>query len=326
MIAVPMIVLFVAMRRRNMMKVSRDVKRRTAELVAETAPLLLDWRSQEEHFASWESRGFHLTPVHFYQPFPDTRQLGPRLWESAGAMPGVDMRKDFQLELLTRHFRPYQAECLALPTEPVEGEPSRFHLNNGNFDGHDALVYLCMLRHFAPRRVIECGSGFSTRLAVETVLRNGPTDYTCIDPYPSEAVREGLKDRLTLHAAKVEDLPLSTFDALSSGDFLFVDTSHVVKIGGDVNHLFLEVIPRLAPGVVVHVHDIFFPFEYPRPWVMEHRRFWTEQYLLQAFLAFNRGFEVLFANAFMEDLHPGAMKEAFPNSPCSGSSVWLRRK
>lgn len=90
--------------------------------------------------------------------------------------------------------------------------------------------------------------------------------------------------------------------------------------------LDLEIIPRLNPGVVVHVHDIFLPWEYPREWIMEEHRFWTEQYLFQAFLAFNAGFEVLFANAYMEHYHKPLMRAAFPNAHCSGSSFWLRRK
>jgi hypothetical protein len=110
---------------------------------------------------------------------------------------------------------------------------------------------------------------------------------------------------------KVEDIDLEFFSQLHSGEILFVDSSHTVKIGGDVNYLFLEVLPRLKPGVIVHVYDIFLPFEYPRAWVMEEFRFWTEQYLLQAFLSFNSEFEVLMANSYISHRHKENLKAIF---------------
>ena len=112
---------------------------------------------------------------------------------------------------------------------------------------------------------------------------------------------------------KVEDIDLEFFSQLESGDVLFIDSSHTVKIGGDVNYLFLEVLPRLKPGVIVHVHDIFLPFEYRRDWVMEEFRFWTEQYLLQAFLTFNSEFEVLMANSYLAHGYLEDLKAAFPS-------------
>ena len=117
------------------------------------------------------------------------------------------------------------------------------------------------------------------------------------------------------------------FSQLESGDILFIDSSHTVKIGSDVNYLFLEVLPRLRPGVIVHVHDIFLPFEYRRDWVLEEFRFWTEQYLLQSFLTFNSEFEVLMANYYLFHYHQDQLKAVFPNlSSWIGGSFWLRRK
>src|SRR5262249_23664389 len=136
---------------------------------------------------------------------------------------------------------------------------------------------------------------------------------------------------------KVEDIDLEFFSQLQSGDILFIDSSHTVKIGGDVNYLFLEVLPRLKPGVIVHVHDIFLPFDYRRDWVKERLRFWTEQYLLQAFLTFNSEFEVLMANHYLMHRYLEDLKAAFPNLenlkaalPSSvkwdGGSFWMRRR
>ena len=126
---------------------------------------------------------------------------------------------------------------------------------------------------------------------------------------------------------KVQDIDLEFFSQLESGDILFIDSSHTVKIGGDVNYLFLEVLPRLKPGVIVHVHDIFLPFEYRRDWVLDEFRFWTEQYLLQAFLTFNSEFEVLMANSYLNHYHQQELKAAFPGLPSwAGGSFWMRRK
>jgi hypothetical protein len=120
---------------------------------------------------------------------------------------------------------------------------------------------------------------------------------------------------------------MTVFERLEAGDILFIDSSHVVKTGSDVNYLFLEVLPRLKPGVVIHVHDIFLPHEFPKAWVMDLHLFWTEQYLLQAFLTHNAEFEVLFANAYMGARHQTEMQRTFPRSQWwGGGSFWLRRK
>jgi hypothetical protein len=150
---------------------------------------------------------------------------------------------------------------------------------------------------------------------------------TCIDPYPSNALRKGFPGLRSLIEEKIEDIDLEFFSQLDSGDVLFIDSSHTVKIGHDVNYLFLEVLPRLRPGVIVHVHDIFLPFEYRRDWVLDEFRFWTEQYILQAFLTFNSEFEVLLSNSYLNHYHQQELKAAFPDlSRWIGGSFWMRRK
>jgi hypothetical protein len=124
----------------------------------------------------------------------------------------------------------------------------------------------------------------------------------------------------------VEDVGVETFEQLQARDVLFIDSSHVVRIGGDVTYLFLEVLPRLQPGVVIHVHDIFFPGDYPRDWVVEQFRFWSEQYLLQAFLAFNSAFEVLLCNGYLQSKYAPVLRATFARSPWwGGGSFWMRR-
>jgi hypothetical protein len=126
---------------------------------------------------------------------------------------------------------------------------------------------------------------------------------------------------------KIQEVSPDTFQQLGANDILFIDSSHVVKCGGDVNYLFLEVLPRLQPGVIVHVHDIFLPGDYPKSWVKEHLRFWSEQYLLQAFLLFNSEYEVLLCNSYLDHKYGAELRAAFPNSPWwGGGSLWMRRK
>jgi predicted O-methyltransferase YrrM len=155
-----------------------------------------------------------------------------------------------------------------------------------------------MVRHFQPQLIIEVGSGFSTLVLSQAAAKNKNSALICVDPFPPEFLRKDIPALRSFVEAKVQDMDVEFFAQLAPGDILFIDTSHTVKIGGDVNYLFLEVLPRIKPGVLVHVHDIFLPFEYRRDWVMDEFRFWTEQYLLQAFLSFNSEFEVLMANYY----------------------------
>lgn len=281
----------------------------------------------QEYFRLWEQSGFHLTPVHFYLPIPDTRTLTDASFERESELPGVDMNDSAQLELLHNVFPRFRGEYDRFSFEPT-AVPHEFYFNNDLFSGTDALALHCMLRHFRPKRVLEIGSGFSSRVSAAALLRNGDgATLTCVEPYPEEVLTKGYPGLSRLIPRRVQEVGPEVFDELGGGDVLFIDTSHVVTIGSDVNYLFLEVLPRLKPGVIVHVHDIYFPTDYPRAWVMQERRFWTEQYLLQAFLAFNAGFEVLLCNSYLWRKHRQSMLATFPRSPWwGGGSFWMRRR
>lgn len=301
-------------------------REKVARLLAQLIPAYLQEPLVRRYFHFWEEHGFHLTPVHFYQPLPDTRTLTDQLWAAPSAMVGVEMNEAAQLELLRNVFPRFQDEYNQLPMTPTE-VPHEFHLRNGAFEGTDALVLYCLLRHFQPRLMLEVGSGFSSRLAARAALRNGNTNLICIEPYPDAVLKKGIPGLASLVPKQVQEVGLELFQTLGTGDILFIDSSHVVKCGGDVNYLILEVLPRLRPGVVVHLHDIFLPWEMPKAWIMEHHLFWTEQYLLQAFLTHNSEFEVLFANNYMGIKHQDEMRAVFPHSQWwGGASFWIRRK
>ena len=297
-----------------------------AAVVSRLAGPVIQHGSYPEFFRECEALGIHVTPVHFYQPLPDTRTLPESLWQSERATPGIEWNEAVQLQLLTKEFPKLQDEYNALPAGPT-ADPFQFHFNAGLFDGTDALALYCMVRHFRPATVLEIGSGMSSLLTAQAVRKNGNTSLICVEPYPNEQLRQGFPGLTRLIVEQVQQVDMGTFESLRANDILFIDSSHVSKIGSDVNYLFLEVLPRLRPGVIVHVHDIFLPLEYRRDWVKEEFRFWNEQYLLQAFLIFNSQFEVIFANSFLGKRHADEMRATFPKSPWwGGGSFWMRRR
>jgi len=236
------------------------------------------------------------------------------------------MNDAVQLDLVRRCFPEFREEYEKFPRTALEAE-GQFYFENALFSATDALVAYCMVRHYRPRTIIEIGSGYSSLISGQAAMKNGEAALICVEPYPRDFLVKGFPGLRSLVQKKVEDVGLDFFSQLQSGDILFIDSSHTVKIGGDVNFLFLEVLPRLNPGVIVHVHDILFPFDYPRDWVMNERRFWTEQYLLQSFLAFNSQFEVLIANSYFAHRYLEDFQATFPTSPWwGGGSFWMRRK
>jgi Methyltransferase domain len=308
-------------------EIADEVKRGNIEMselsqfIAAVMPRCLQSAEHRELFLNWERHGFHVTPVHFYEPIPDTRSLTEALWSEPSELVGIDMNQSMQLDLLRNHFPKFRAEYEDFAAEPPPGQRRPFR-------GVDALVAYCVVRHFQPRRIFEVGSGFSSLVLGHTAAKNKNSTLICIDPFPGELLRNSSIPALqSLIETRVQDLEVEFFSQLESGDILFIDSSHTVKIGGDVNYLFLEVLPRLKPGVIMHVHDIFLPFEYRRDWVLDEFRFWSEQYLLQAFLTFNSEFEVLLANSYLNHYHQQELQAAFPGlSSWAGGSFWMRRK
>jgi hypothetical protein len=297
-----------------------------AEFIAGALSRCLQHEDYPKWLRLWERRGIHVTPVHFYAPIPDSQSLKENLWERSPRLAGVAMNPAMQLHLLREVFPVFKAEYQQIPIDPtLTGDG--FYLKNGRFEGIDAMLAYCIIRHFQPRQIIEVGGGYSTLLLAQAARENGSTSLLTVEPYPEDFLIESVRGLSSVIQKKIEDLDLSYFTRLEAGDCLFIDSSHVVRIGGDVNFLFLEVLPRLQPGVVIHVHDIFLPFEYPRDWVIEQRRFWTEQYLLQAFLAFNSDFEVLISSGYLSANHLEELKAIFPLcGPWRGGSFWMRRK
>jgi len=199
----------------------------------------------------------------------------------------------------------------------------RYSFRNDYFTSPDAEVAYALVRELGPRRIVEVGSGNSTRLFRQAIEDGGlPTELVSIDPFPRKSVKT-IADRVL--TSKLEDVPMSELLDLRENDVLFIDSSHEVRTGNDVVCLFLNVLPQLAKGVVVHVHDIFLPYEYPRRWIVESRWPWNEQYLVHAMLQGSNMFQVLWAGQFFQRTLPGFSSHFEASSQGAASSLWLRK-
>jgi hypothetical protein len=284
-------------------------------------------------FGIWERLGIHITSNHFYQPIPDVRSLSDRLWTNLSELVGLRMNEEGQRRLLEIFSSNYRGEYESFPKErtPV---PYRYYVNNGAFGSVDGELLYCMIRHYRPKRIIEIGSGNSTYLSAQATLRNREEkngykcELTAIEPYPNSVLKEGFPGLTRLVQKKVQNVSLSEFEELEENDILFIDSTHVLRIGSDVQYEYLEILPRLRKGVLVHSHDIFLPSEYPREWVLDDHKFWTEQYLLQAFITFNECFEVVLAASYVHLRRPEWFESAFSSYSRDTrwpSSFWMRR-
>jgi len=273
--------------------------------------------------------GFDLEVRHFYSPIPLPGAMDPEIWDASSDLVGVDFDAKAQMCFveaeLAEHIREFRP-----PREPT-GRVNEFFLDNGYYQAVDAHILYAIVRRFKPARVLELGAGFSTLVTAAAGKLNAtegrPAHFEACDPYARQDFVGQVEGLNALRPIAAEALGDEEFSKLKAGDILFVDTSHTVKIGGDVTRIVLEVLPRLAPGVMVHFHDMFLPWHYPRDWVEHNRWYWAEQYLVQAFLAFNRDFEVLIACHALWREYPDRLERLVPELRGSAPplALWLRR-
>jgi predicted O-methyltransferase YrrM len=285
-------------------------------------------------FQAMECKGYHVTPVHFYEPIPDTRELSQNFWTIKSELIGIEMNLDEQILLLNSFGRKYRTEIESFMTDENKN-PDQFHFNNGAFESVDAEVLYCMIREKKPKNIYEIGAGFSSLIISEAIAanKNENQEYRCtyysIDPFPPSFIKNDLANRHELIIKKVQDIPVSLFQDLGNNDILFIDSSHVAKIESDVNYEILEILPRLNKGVIIHFHDILLPYEYSKEIILDNRCYWNEQYLLQAFLIFNKNFKILFAGNYIHNERPDILEDIFNsyknNSPTGRKSFWIQR-
>jgi predicted O-methyltransferase YrrM len=273
-------------------------------------------------------------PGHFYSPIPDPSEIDRRRAElfstSPESLPGIDLRVENQLALLERiaHLSeefPYGA------TKNIgrSKQSYRYTQDNQFFIEPDAFTLYSFIRFFQPKRIVEIGSGYSSALILDTVeefLDYSP-DLIFVDPHPDrlkKLLRSEDAGSVGIREMAAQSLPITEFAHLSASDILFIDSSHVGKCGSDVLHLLFNVLPRLAPGVLIHLHDMFWPFEYPESWYLEGRC-WNEAYLIRAMLTFSSAFEIVLWPSFLEAFCPTELRKIAHYARSSGGSLWLRR-
>lgn len=272
-----------------------------------------------------------VPPGHFYSPIVDPAEADRHLARLAAegareTLPGIAIDRA-RMRALWDSLTPFLNEA---PFEAGVAAGLRYHFENPSYAWGDGLMLHAMLRHLRPRRVVEVGSGYSSACLLDTLERYQPEDcdVTFVEPYP-ELLRSLLGsavDRRRLQASRVQDCPLSVFTALEADDILFIDSTHVLKTGSDVWFELFRVLPALKPGVVVHFHDMFWPFEYPRHWAVVQNNSWNELYAMQAFLTHNAAYEVVMFNDYLAQVERPAIEQSCPRFLINpGGALWLRK-
>jgi predicted O-methyltransferase YrrM len=269
---------------------------------------------------------------HFYSPLPGSEEIARRLALIQASpiprdLPGIDLRVERQLENLKAIG---EAIAHAPPFPEFENEAFRYYYRNTQYGFNDAIILHGMLRVVRPRRVIEIGSGFSSAVMLDTNDRylSGQLRCTFIEPYPDRLenlLRSGDEERCNVIKSKVQDVDPGLFATLEPDDVLFIDSSHVVKFGSDLEYIFREVLPSLSTGVYIHFHDIFYPFEYPEPWITEGH-FWNECYMIRALLSHSSAYHIELFSDYIARFYSAELAAVSPlclNN--TGGNLWLSK-
>ena len=288
--------------------------------------ILMQFLTSEEYRNKAGSQEF-VPPGHFYSAVPSLqeREAFVCAYSPNDRTLGLDINEDGQLAILNE-FEKYYKEC---PFPERKTESFRYYFDNPAYSYTDALTLYSMIRKFQPEKIVEIGSGFSSAAMLDTndTFFDGKIDLNFIEPYP-ELLKSLLRPNDTKHEIlgdRLQDVGLDAFLELKENDILFVDSTHVSKLNSDVNKIIFDVLPSLKRGVVIHFHDIFWPFEYPKQWIEEGRA-WNEAYILRAFLEFNSSFEVIFFASYLHQHFRSVFADKMPlylKNP--GGNIWIRK-
>ena len=267
-------------------------------------------------------------PGEFYSPVPAKEEIEKYNFNVPfpESLPGIDLNVQEQMNLLNSFERFYNE----LPFTDEKKEGLRYYYKNGWYEYSDAIILHCMLRSLKPQKIIEVGSGFSSSLTLDTNEFFLENSMKCIfiEPFTERLeslLTESDKKNVSIHKKRLQEIPLEVFKELKENDILFIDSTHVSKFNSDVNYVIHKILPALAPGVYIHFHDIFYPFEYPQDWLLKGWA-WNEQYILRAFLQFNSEFKIVMFSSFLENLYEEEIKRRFPLLyKVTGASIWLKR-
>jgi hypothetical protein len=285
---------------------------------------------------------------HFYSPMPNSEDYDSihalsgnveadwrELEEQNNSTAGIEFNESAQLQLLAQLGDNYKTR----PNFPVNKTDNiRFRFNNHYYSYADATVFYCLINRLRPRKIVDVGGGNTTRLMLDmndTCFKDAPMHITLVEPYPERIEGYmGSETALDKIYSKVQHVDLNVFRSLEAGDVLFLDTTHVSKMGSEIHYLAFKIFPLLKPGVVIHIHEIFYPFEYPASFYAEGK-FWNEIYMWRAFLMHNKEYEILLFNSWLSKKHPEILRKHMPdffrtgrpdvNVQNEGSSLWLRK-
>jgi predicted O-methyltransferase YrrM len=284
--------------------------------------VLSQWAAIDQHY-------LYFPPGHFHSPLPSRQEflsVAERAYGASASLLGVDLRVREQFRLFARLAK-WHAD---FPFAEEAREPLRYYFNNAYFCHADAYWLYAMMREFRPKRIIEVGSGFSSAVMLDTneLFLDNETTCTFIEPNSERLLsllRAGEDKRHRIYRENVQNVPVEVFSELQAGDFLFIDSSHVGKIGSDVLYLLQMILPSLEKNVFVHFHDIFYPFEYPREW-HEKGWAWNECYIINAFLQYNSTFAIRLFGHFLGREHSEMLRKGTPTCLKNiGGSLWLEK-
>ena len=272
----------------------------------------------------------YVRPGHFFSPIPSDQDIQEYKQDFANRLarplPAIDLNTEEQLQLLEA-FGSFYSEMPFAENPPPR---NRYFLNNNAFNYLDGLVLYSMLRYTRPARMIEIGCGYSSCATLDTneLFLGNQLSCTFIEPYPQlfySLVKKSDLERVKMISRRLQEVDLGLFSELNENDILFIDSTHVSRLNSDVNYIFFEILPILKPGVTVHIHDIYFPFEYPIEW-HEEGRVWTEGYITRAFLEFNPNFKILFWGSYLNRFYQDKVIQNLPlGIKNAGGSIWLKK-
>ncbi|MEM7708422.1 MAG: class I SAM-dependent methyltransferase [Pseudomonadota bacterium] len=311
-----------------------DLAHENDELVAAQEALRVERDQLQARLENVERSNEVLTAHpngHFYSPVVDPTEVSAeaeRIWAPRTKLPGLRFSEEKHLAVLNQLFPQFISGFDYPETLPENANPWSFYVQNSQFSWLDCRLLFVLLNAWRPAQYLEIGSGFSSLLAADVSRRmlDDAMQVTCVEPYPRPFLTQPVPGISEVIVKRVQELPLETFDQLEAGDILFIDSSHVAKTGSDVNFLFFEVLPRLATGVRIHVHDVFFPLEYPKDWVLQENRSWNEQYVLQALLTDSTRYRIIFGSNYAATVYPKEVASALDREgrpPFGGGSLWL---
>lgn len=274
-----------------------------------------------------------VPPGHFYSPVVDVESVDAFLKNGVEKSPPPTSVPNISIDAnsIKRNWLALVPFMKEAPFKDEKTVGQLYQLSNPSYGFGDGYMLNAMLRRYDPKRVIEVGCGWSSACIIDTVEKQLPKkpSLTFIEPH-TKLLQEILGEtagRYRVLESRVQDVPLREFEELEANDILFIDSTHVLKTGSDVCFELFDVLPRLRKGVIVHFHDMFWPFEYPRGWVVKDNRSWNELYAMRAFLSHNKDWDVIMFNDYLGKVMPTVIKDSFPkfSSDCGGA-LWLQRR